>query len=430
MLSLWFSESVAVPASQLSQFRQAIDIVARRSSVAVARAHPPHPLSPNGRFRERHRASLAPPNLRVAATRARNHRDEVAPSRLYRVLRQHNRLIPNDTACRYWHINQFRTTYGQQNATLFRRPEIGVNFDEAAEIDVADLRRVQTRRARAHRSLARVGRVAGKLGAQVQSPQGRRLAALAGPRLERDLKTAYLAGPATIAELKERAAKEGGSILDYLSGYFARSSWAPSPRAPRRRSAFTLATLSGRLVEVLREIGKITGEIERLNPSVSITNTVAIFSDPKFLELQSGLLAIARAHPGARADIIALLRGLDARPAMPKPNGAHPPDDRRGGAACRITPPSPASPRRSKTTGRRSRDRATSAARRLVDWIIMAGRGFGKTRAGGEWVRSLAEAASVDRIALVGPTAADVGTRWWRAKAVCSHCPEFEPADL
>ena len=35
-------------------------------------------------------------------------------------------------------------------------------------------------------------------------------------------------------------------------------------------SAFTLATLSGRLVEVLKEIGKITGEIERLNPS-SIT---------------------------------------------------------------------------------------------------------------------------------------------------------------
>ncbi len=32
-----------------------------------------------------------------------------------------------------------------------------------------------------------------------------------------DLKTSYLAGPATIAELKERAATEGGSILDHLS---------------------------------------------------------------------------------------------------------------------------------------------------------------------------------------------------------------------
>ena len=41
-------------------------------------------------------------------------------------------------------------------------------------------------------------------------------------------------------------------------------------------------------------------------------------------------------------------------------------------------------------------------------WIYCGGRGTGKTRAGAEWVRSLAEAASVPRIALVGPTAADV----------------------
>jgi phage terminase large subunit-like protein len=41
-------------------------------------------------------------------------------------------------------------------------------------------------------------------------------------------------------------------------------------------------------------------------------------------------------------------------------------------------------------------------------WLILAGRGAGKTRAGAEYVRSLAEGASVSRIALVGPTAADV----------------------
>ncbi len=41
-------------------------------------------------------------------------------------------------------------------------------------------------------------------------------------------------------------------------------------------------------------------------------------------------------------------------------------------------------------------------------WLICAGRGFGKTRAGSEWVRTLAESATVDRIALCGPTAADV----------------------
>lgn len=37
----------------------------------------------------------------------------------------------------------------------------------------------------------------------------------------------------------------------------------------------------------------------------------------------------------------------------------------------------------------------------------MAGRGFGKTRTGGEWVRSLVEQGKAKRIALVAPTAAD-----------------------
>ena len=43
------------------------------------------------------------------------------------------------------------------------------------------------------------------------------------------------------------------------------------------------------------------------------------------IELQSGLLTIARTHPAARADIVALLRGLDlpqpcqGRTARPRP---------------------------------------------------------------------------------------------------------------
>lgn len=40
-------------------------------------------------------------------------------------------------------------------------------------------------------------------------------------------------------------------------------------------------------------------------------------------------------------------------------------------------------------------------------WLILAGRGFGKTRAGAEWVRALAEADGGLRIALVGATYAE-----------------------
>ena len=43
-------------------------------------------------------------------------------------------------------------------------------------------------------------------------------------------------------------------------------------------------------------------------------------------------------------------------------------------------------------------------------WLIMAGRGFGKTRAGAEWVRSIAEQNGAARFALVGANFAEVRT--------------------
>jgi phage terminase large subunit-like protein len=41
-------------------------------------------------------------------------------------------------------------------------------------------------------------------------------------------------------------------------------------------------------------------------------------------------------------------------------------------------------------------------------WLLLAGRGFGKSRTGAEWVRAEAERDKTARIALVAPTAADV----------------------
>lgn len=41
-------------------------------------------------------------------------------------------------------------------------------------------------------------------------------------------------------------------------------------------------------------------------------------------------------------------------------------------------------------------------------WLVLAGRGFGKTRTGAEWVRAEAESGRRRRIALVGPTLRDV----------------------
>lgn len=62
-----------------------------------------------------------------------------------------------------------------------------------------------------------------------------------------------------------------------------------------------------------------------------------------------------------------------------------------------------------------------------VTWLILAGRGFGKTRTGAEWVRESAH--SVGRMALVGPTSADVRDIMIEGESgiVAISPPDFRP---
>ena len=55
-----------------------------------------------------------------------------------------------------------------------------------------------------------------------------------------------------------------------------------------------------------------------------------------------------------------------------------------------------------------ARDAQRTPAGDWLYWLILAGRGFGKTRTGAEWVRSLVEKDQARRIALIGPTERDV----------------------
>lgn len=67
-------------------------------------------------------------------------------------------------------------------------------------------------------------------------------------------------------------------------------------------------------------------------------------------------------------------------------------------------------------------------------WLIMAGRGFGKTRAGAEWVRSLAEADPQARIALVAASLGEAravmveGESGLLAISPPGRRPQFEPS--
>lgn len=86
--------------------------------------------------------------------------------------------------------------------------------------------------------------------------------------------------------------------------------------------------------------------------------------------------------------------------------------------------------------GRRN-EHSRSEQRAPVDddwdtWLLLAGRGFGKTRTGAEWV--ISQARTLERGALVGPTAADVrdtmveGESGILACARPSFRPEYQPS--
>lgn len=67
-------------------------------------------------------------------------------------------------------------------------------------------------------------------------------------------------------------------------------------------------------------------------------------------------------------------------------------------------------------------------------WLVLAGRGWGKTLCGAQWVREQVESGRVSRVALVGPTAADVrdvmieGPSGILAISSASMRPEYEPS--
>jgi hypothetical protein len=130
-------------------------------------------------------------------------------------------------------------------------------------------------------------------------------------------------GPAKLADLANAAADESRSLLDYLAitRTVLFNQFLTAAETGDRPS---VAHVAGKLLACLEQLGRLSGEL-RVAAGVNITNnTVNLIGSPEFTALSAGLLGIARAHPEARADIIALLRGLDSAPALPKPNGARP----------------------------------------------------------------------------------------------------------
>jgi hypothetical protein len=127
-------------------------------------------------------------------------------------------------------------------------------------------------------------------------------------------KANYLIGAAKVEELVGKVAEEQASLLDYYcivrSTLFGQLDIAATQGKP-----YTIEKLSHAIVNVLREIGHLTGEATRLASitNISVTNNTQILNSQPFTELQNGLIAVCQKHPEARQDILALFRDLDAK---------------------------------------------------------------------------------------------------------------------
>lgn len=72
------------------------------------------------------------------------------------------------------------------------------------------------------------------------------------------------------------------------------------------------AMLSGRLIECLREIGKLTGELHNIS-SLSVTNNTLIMESPIIADLQACIIGALRDFPEARARVLSEMQRMDAR---------------------------------------------------------------------------------------------------------------------
>jgi hypothetical protein len=134
-----------------------------------------------------------------------------------------------------------------------------------------------------------------------------------------ETKIGYLAGPAKLSELANLAADENKSLIEYLA--IVRSIiFGQLDRSAQRDKPYEVERLSGRAVEVLQAIGKITGELSAFtSQNISVTNNTAIvMNSPVMAELQANLMTALAPFPDARKAVISLFLRLDEKHGHPE----------------------------------------------------------------------------------------------------------------
>jgi hypothetical protein len=148
----------------------------------------------------------------------------------------------------------------------------------------------------------------------------------------------YLAA-VPMSELAERAANEGVSVLQYFSvirGILMQQFQLAASLNDRNATS----TLAGRLTEVLRAIGSISGEMGGMAVNhLTINNTTNILNSPIFATLQANMLHALAPFPDARAAVVTALRQMDEQNAPPIKTIEHIPvaEFPTNGAAAHVT---------------------------------------------------------------------------------------------
>jgi hypothetical protein len=120
-------------------------------------------------------------------------------------------------------------------------------------------------------------------------------------------KALLIAGPVRLTELADPATDEGGSLLDHFI-ILRNTLYRRLDVCDSAGDANQVSALAGRIIELLREMGKLTGALAKGGISITQNN---LFISPQWAEVQAALVQALGRHPAARSDVIRAFREIE-----------------------------------------------------------------------------------------------------------------------
>ena len=113
-----------------------------------------------------------------------------------------------------------------------------------------------------------------------------------------------------IADLAQKASESGAALLDYFS-IIRQTLMNQFQFAASVGDRNAVNNTARALVEVLKEIGRLTGELLNASPITNINNTAIFLNSPVFSDLQAMLVRKLTPHPEALQAVLAGLEELE-----------------------------------------------------------------------------------------------------------------------